>query len=185
MRHGVRRDGTPLLVMPSNEFTGLSDEDLAAIVAYARSVPTVKQPPLPVELGPVLRALAVAGQVNVAADEIDHAKSHPLHVAAAPTADYGRYLSEGCKGCHGQGFSGGKIPGAPPEWKPAANITPSGIGHYSLEDFSRILRTGRRPDGSAVDSLMPWRAINQMTDVEIEAIYRFLKTVPARPYGTR
>src|SRR5262245_3274022 len=39
VRHGVRRDGTPLFIMPAIEHTGLSDTDLGAIVAYARSLP--------------------------------------------------------------------------------------------------------------------------------------------------
>lgn len=185
VRHGVRRDGRPYLVMPSEEFTGMSDDDLGAIAAYVRSLPPVRRAKLPVELGPVLRALATAGQVKVGADIIDHQRTHPVSVVAEPTATYGKYLAQGCTGCHGTGFSGGKIPGAPPDWKPAANITPSGIGRYSHDDFARILRTGKRPDGSAVDTLMPWRLTKSMTDTEIAALYAFLKTVPAREYGQR
>jgi hypothetical protein len=83
------------------------------------------------------------------------------------------------------GLSGGKIPGAPPDWKPAANITPAGIGHYSEAGFIGILRAGTRPDGSKIDSLMPWRLTKEMTDVELKAIYAYLKTVPAKEYGHR
>ncbi|MCC6433342.1 MAG: c-type cytochrome [Gemmatimonadaceae bacterium] len=185
VRHGVRRDGKPLLVMPSIEFTGMSDEDLAAIVAYARSLPPSPTPTLPVQLGPVLRGLSVAGQVKLSADEVRHDRAHPRRVDVAPTAAYGEYLAQGCKGCHGDGFSGGKIPGAPPDWKPAANITPAGIGRYQLADFERLIRTGRRPDGSPIDSLMPWGILKYMTDTEIQALYAYLRTVPARPYGNR
>lgn len=185
VRHGVRRDGTALVFMPSNEFTGLSDEDLAAIVAYVRTRPAVVKPTLPVKLGPLIRALAVAKQVNMAVDEVDHSKTHPTSVPVSATPTYGKYLAQGCTGCHGEGFSGGKIPGAPPDWKPAANLTPTGIGRYSLNDFTRILRTGKRPDGSAVDTLMPWKMTQHMTDTEIEAIFRYLQTVPPRAYGLR
>jgi hypothetical protein len=137
-------------------------------------------------VGPVIRALFLAGQVKLLpAEEIDHAKRHEPHVEPAPTAKYGEYLAIGCTGCHGAGLSGGKIPGAPPDWKPAANITPAGIGHYSKADFIGILRTGTRPDGSKIDSLMPWRLTKEMTDVELEAIYTYLKTVPAKEYGHR
>lgn len=129
VRHGVRRDGTPLIVMPANEFTGMSDEDLAAIVAYARSLPAAHavQPPTTVE--PVLRAFAVAGKTSLAAEQIDHARAHPARVTAEPSARYGAYLATGCTGCHGMGFSGGPIPGGPPDWKPAANLTPAGVRH--------------------------------------------------------
>lgn len=185
VRHGVRRDGTSLVLMPSAEFTGMSDEDLSAIVAYVRTLPVVNRAKLPVQLGPVLRTMAAAGQVKVAADEIDHGRAHPQSVTIAPTAEYGHYLAQGCTGCHGAHFSGGKIPGAPPDWKPAANITPAGIGRYTADDFARVLRTGARPDGSAVDTLMPWRLTKHMTDTEVAALYAFLQTVPARPYGQR
>lgn len=185
VRHGVRRDGQPMLVMPAEEFTGMSDEDLATIIAYAQSLPAVTKPTLPVQLGPVLRAMAVGKQVNLAADVVDHRRAHLTRIAAEPTATYGAYLAAGCTGCHGSGFSGGKIPGAPPDWKPAANITPTGIGHYRAEDFTRLLRTGRRPDGSAVDPLMPWKLTKEMTDTEITAVYEYLKTVAPREYGKR
>ena len=109
----------------------------------------------------------------------------PAHVEAEPTARYGAYLAAGCTGCHGPGDSGGKIPGTPPDWKPAANITPAGIGHYTEADFIRALREGRRPNGAPIDSLMPWRLTREMTDVELRALYAYLRTVPARPYGNR
>lgn len=49
----------------------------------------------------------------------------------------------------------------------------------------RALRTGRRPDGTAIDQSMPWRLMRQMTDVELRALYAYLHTLPARPYGGR
>jgi mono/diheme cytochrome c family protein len=184
VRHGVRRDNKPLFVMPSNEFTTISDEDMAAIVAYARSVPPVTTVMPPSKPGPVLRALHVAGQLDFRpAAEIDHKATHLASIAAEPTPEYGKYLAAGCTGCHGPGFGGGKMPGAPPDWKPAANITPKGIGHYSEADFARLIRSGTRPDGSQVDAQMPWKMLSVMSDTEISAIYRYLRTVPAKEYG--
>jgi mono/diheme cytochrome c family protein len=186
VRHGVRRDSTPLLLMPSHEFTGISDEDLGSIAAYARSLPGVSLAPPPSRAGPVIRALSLGGGVVLLpAETIDHTKSHPGRVEAEPGPRYGAYLAAGCVGCHGPTLSGGKIPGAPPDWKPAANITPEGIGHYTEEAFITALRTGRRPDGSPIDSLMPWRLTKQMTDVELRAVYAYLRTVPPKPYGSR
>jgi mono/diheme cytochrome c family protein len=187
VRHGVRRNGKPLIFMPSQEFTRLTDDDLAAIVAYARSVPPVRRVMPASYAGPMLRALTVAGKVNVvSADSIDHARPHEAMVVVEATPAYGKYLASGCTGCHGDGLSGGRIPGAPPEWGPAANITPAGIGQWTEADFVRALRTGRRPDGTSIDStVMPIRLLRQMTDVETAALYAYLRTVPARPYGNR
>ena len=186
VRHGIRRDGTPLRVMPAQELTTMADDELEAIVGYIKSVPPVSTTQPPLKLGPLIRALFVAGQVKLlAAEQIDHTKPHVPHVEPEPTAKYGEYLAVGCAGCHGPGLSGGKIPGGPPDWKPAANITPTGIGRYSQADFIHVMRTGARPDGSQADSLMPYRLFKNMTDVELQAIYAYLQTVPPKPYGNR
>jgi len=42
IRHGVKPDGTPVMVMPSEDFNRLTDPDFAAIVAYVRSLPPKK-----------------------------------------------------------------------------------------------------------------------------------------------
>jgi mono/diheme cytochrome c family protein len=186
VRHGARRDSTALIIMPAHEFTGISDDDLGSIAAYANSLPGVSVAPPPTRAGPVIRALALAGGVTLLpAEIIDHQKPHPSRVEAEPGPHYGAYLAAGCTGCHGPTLSGGKIPGAPPDWKPAANITPEGIGHYSEQSFMIALRTGKRPDGTAIDTLMPWRLTKQMTDVELRALYAYLRTVPPKPYGGR
>lgn len=189
VRHGIRPDGSALLIMPAQEFTGMSDDDLAAIVAYARSVPAVTVPPPASRAGPLIRALYLGGQVKLlAAEQIaDHAKPHVRRVEAAPDARYGAYVAAGCTGCHGAGFSGGKIPGAPPDWGPAANITPGGnVGRWSEAQFVHAIRTGERPDGSRIDGkLMPLKILGQMEETELRAVYQYLRTLPAREYGNR
>jgi cytochrome c553 len=164
----------------------MSDEDVGRIVAYARSTAPVATTLPASRAGPVLRALHVAGQLDMRpAAEINHAATHLTSIRAEATPEFGQYLAAGCTGCHGPGFGGGKIPGAPPNWKPAANITRGGIGHYTEADFARVLRTGIRPSGTPVDSIMPWKLTRHMTDTAISAIYRFLRTVPTKAYGTR
>ena len=181
IRHGVRRDGTSLRVMPAQEFTTIADDELEAMVSYIRSVPPVTATLPSPRAGPIILALYVAGQVKLLpGEEVDHTKPHATHVEPEVTAQYGAYLAAGCTGCHGPTLSGGKIPGAPPDWRPAANITPAGIGHYSEADFIRVLREGKRPDGSSVDSLMPWRLTKSITDVELKAVYAYLRSVPTK-----
>lgn len=186
IRSGVRHDGHGLLFMPSNDYNYLSDEDVGAIIAYLRSRPPVSRTLPANELKFLARALWTTGMVPMmTADEIDHAKPAVARVAASTAPEYGHYLANvgGCTGCHGPGLSGGKIPGTPPEWKPASNLTPSGIGRWSESDFRTALRTGRRPDGTPIDTLMPWKASGKMTDAEITALYAYLKTVPAKEFG--
>jgi mono/diheme cytochrome c family protein len=91
-----------------------------------------------------------------------------------------------CTGCHGPGLSGGPIAGGPPDWPPAANLTPTGLGHYTEADFIRALREGVRPGGVPIDAAMPVARITRhMTDVELRALYAYLRSVPPRPYGSR
>jgi len=59
IRYGVKADGKALLFMPSDAFTHFSDADLAAIIAYVKSVPPVDQVTAPPRIGPVMRALSV------------------------------------------------------------------------------------------------------------------------------
>lgn len=188
IRHGVKPDGSVLLFMPSEEFQYLDDEDAAALIAYLKSLPPVDREIGRNSVGPLGRALYAKGDIPlVPAQLVDQTAAHPAKVPMDVSVEYGRYIADigGCKGCHGPGLSGGHIPGTPPDWKPAANLTPTGIGHYTEEDFFRALREGKRPGGAPIDSLMPVRFTKNMTDDEIRAVYMFLKTVPAKEYGNR
>ncbi|MEP6620626.1 MAG: cytochrome c [bacterium] len=182
IRHGVDPTGKALKVMPSSDYANLSDEDLAAIIAFVKSRPPVNKEVPAIVLGPVGRALLVGGKLPILhAERIDHAKPHIKAVTVATTAEYGGYLvTFGCKGCHSASLAGGHIADGPPDWPPAANLTPSGpTKTWSEEDFRRLLRAGKRPDGSAVNDVMPWRSIGRLTDDEIRAMYLYLRTVPA------
>lgn len=186
VRHGVRRDSTPLTVMPAHEFTGFADEDLAAIIAWTRSLPPVTDSHPAMKVGPVGRALHTAGElVLYPAERIDHAASHPVRVVPAPDAQYGKYMAAGCMGCHGPTYSGGKIAGAPPEWPAAGNLTPTGMKAYDEASFFAALRTGKRPDGTALRPPMDPKMMGAMTDVEIRSIWAFLQTLPPRETGAR
>jgi mono/diheme cytochrome c family protein len=187
IRHGIAPDGHGLFLMPSGDFARITDIDMADLVAFVRSVPAVDRESVPLRIGPVSRALLLAGKIRLAADEIDHNALRPDVVEPGPTVAYGRYLAVGCTGCHGPNYSGGKIEAGPPSWPHAANLTPDPSGHLSHwteADFFAALRTRRRPDGTQIDPVMP-AVFGQMSDVELKAIWRFLKTLPPVPTGTR
>lgn len=183
LRHGVAPDGTPLVFMPSFEYYYLSDEDLGALIAYLKQLPPTGPQMAEPALGPMGRAMMVMGQGNfqLSAARIEHDAPRPEAPEPGPTAAYGEYLAHSCKGCHGADLSGGPISGAPPDWPPAANITPheDGIGSWNIKDFVRAMREQRRPDGSSIDPVMP-ADMGQMTDQELAALWTYLQTVEPR-----
>ena len=96
-------------------------------------------------------------------------------------------MAVACTGCHGPEFSGGAIPGVPPTFPAAANLTPhaTGLGGWSYSEFQIVMRTGARPDGTEVDPFMPWPAYSQMTDTELGALWAYLQAQPAKEVGGR
>lgn len=188
IRHGVAQEGRALVLMPSAEYASFSDEDLGSVIAYFKTLATVDRDTVPVKLGPVARTLLVAGKFKLAADEINHDNLRPpTSVKSGVTLEYGRYLSVGCTGCHGTNFSGGKIDIGPPDWPHAANLTPHESGRlakWTEEDFITTLRTAKRPDGTEVSPVMP-RAFGNLNDVELKALWLYLKSIPAAPTGKR
>lgn len=188
VRHGVGRDGRGLFIMPSIDYVRLHDTDLAALYAYLRQLPPVTRPVDAVTLGPVGTMLVATDQIHASdAMIIDHAAPHTAVLSADTTAAYGEYLawSGGCHGCHGPGLGGGKIPGTPPDWPPASNISSSGLAAYDYPAFVRAMRDGVRPDGSKLHPVMPVQYTKQMTDVETRALWLHLQASPARAFGER
>ncbi len=187
LEHGVDPEGKSVYFMPAEEFTHMSDQDLADIIAYIRSVPPVDAEHPEPAIGPMGRILFLTGQLPLMpAELIDHGAPRPTAPQPGPTAEYGAYLATTCAGCHGPTFSGGTIPGAPPGTVPAANITQGGelIG-WSEADFAKAVRTGEKPSGHQIDSFMPVKNFADMTDDEVTAVWLYLKSLPAKPFGGR
>ncbi len=188
IRHGVAPGGRPLLIMPAEDYNRLTNDDFAALVAYLRQMPPAEGGGAEVRLPMIVRALYGAGLIRDAAEKIDHALPPSTPVAEAATPEHGAYVANACIGCHGPGLSGGRIPGAPPEWPPAANLTP-GEGsvmprYVDAKSFVAMIRSGLRPDGSAVSTVMPFGALSEMSEVDLEAIYQHLKQLAPRAAGS-
>ena len=189
VRHGLAPDGRMLVIMPTRDFTSLTDADTADLIAYMQQLPPVDRVWKPLSVGPIPRVQMLLGQVPLAeARVVDQHAAHAAAIVPAPTAEYGSYLAHTCSGCHGEHFSGGRIPGLPPSFPVVANITPdpaTGIGRWTKTDFYTAVRSGKRPDGSSIDPFMPWGTFKQMTDTELDALWAFLQTQPPRPAGQR
>ena len=183
IRHGVAPDGRGLLIMPSHEFAPMSDEDVTAVIAHIRTLLPVDRELPANRVGPLGRALYLAGQIPlVPAELIDHGAPPMAAPPEGPTAVYGAYLATTCTGCHGSGLAGGPMHGGPPGGPLAANLTPdpeSGLGTWTEADFRRALHDGVRPDGRPLSPAMPVSMTKHLTDIEVAAIWAYLQTLPA------
>jgi len=188
IRHGVGGDGRLLFIMPSPEYYALSDKDLGDLVAYIKSLPPIDNVLPRRSLGPIGRMLLLRGELRPVAATIDHDAPRGEAPPRGATVAYGAYLANVCMGCHGEGFSGGPIPGGEPGSAPAGNLTPhdeTGIGTWSLEDFVETLRTGVDPEGHELDESMPWQVVAEYGDDELEALYLYFNTLPPTEKGNR
>lgn len=185
LRHGVARDGRGLLFLPANAYNNLSAEDLGAVIAAVKQFPPVDRENEPPTVGPLGRVLNVMGMFPVqAAEAIDHTKPAPAAVSFTTEVDHGNYLvsSGGCVDCHREDLAGGRMPGTPPEIPPAANLTAAGpLVKYQPAEFVTLFRTGKRPDGTQLHEMMPWKSFGKMTDVELAAVFAYLRSLPERP----
>ena len=189
VRHGVKPDGTPAMVMPSEDYNRLTDADLASLVAYVRQLPPVAGGRAQIQFPAVVRVLYAAGVIPDAAQKIDHSLPPAQPVPEAVSVEHGKYVAGMCIGCHGANLSGGKIPGGPPDWPAAANLTPGEgsvmTGYAKADQFVAMMRTGKRPDGAAVSPVMPFAALKEINDTDLKALHVFLKSLPPRPAGGR
>ncbi len=95
-----------------------------------------------------------------------------------------------CGNCHspkgppdvvaGKDFSGGLTWDLPPFKVTAPNITEdkeTGIGAWSDDDIKKLLRTGLRPDGTPIASVMPTGFYGIITEPDMDAIVAYLRTL--------
>ncbi|HEX2091932.1 MAG TPA: hypothetical protein VHG28_05995 [Longimicrobiaceae bacterium] len=193
IRTGEDREGQVLApVMPYEWLHGMSDRDALAVARYLRSQEPVRNP---VRNRPNL-VYRVARLLFLGPERAPPGTSSPR----APTAEYGRYLADHvglCADCHTPRTGIRSTPdrdrlyagdASPPGGFPAnpANLTPdsaTGIGRWSEADFLRTLRTGVNPGGDTLHPFMPWREYRRMSDDDLRALYRYLRTL--RPVRNR
>jgi mono/diheme cytochrome c family protein len=191
IRHAVNADGglSPFMKVALGP---MADEDLAAIVAYLRSLEPVAREVPSSDVFFIGDALFAFGVFTPA-----HKMAPPfVGESEKPSVERGRYLAEGpanCVGCHTQAdpmndmaftnapFSGGgphqsaKDPSmvyVPP------NLTPH-AKHGATSRYDEDAWVARFRQASPYpDSMMPWRNYAQMTDADLRSLYRFLSSLP-------
>ncbi len=185
IQEGVDKDGRALFpIMPYQRFRNFTDEDLASVIVYLRSIPPVKSP---------MPLTTLNFPLNYIVKTIPEPLTAPVAQRARTTPEArGEYIVEtaiGCGDCHtptnqgvplaGMGFAGGESFDDPSQAKRiySANITmdPSGIAHYDEALFINTLRTGRVP-GRMISHIMPFENFKNMTDDDLKDIFAYLKT---------
>lgn len=188
IRYGVRPDGRTLMWMPTDEHHWWPDADLQAVVSYVRSLPPVDNEAPPAIVRPLGRILTSFGVMKTLSHSmIDPNAPRETVPDPAPTAEYGAFLARGCRGCHGEQLSGGRIPGAPASLPVPLNLTPhaTGLGGWTKEQFFTVINTGVRPDGRTLDPFMPLAVTRGMNDTEKSALWAYLQSLEPRPLGER
>ncbi len=185
IRHGVNPQGRGLMIMHSDVFHNLSEEDLGAVIAYVKGVPPVDNEVPERRLLPLGRILVALGLFDsetipfIPAERIDHSAPFVEMPEQGATAEYGQYLMSItlCSMCHGPDLRGG--PALEPESPPGPNITGYGApGGWSEEQFVSTIRTGVTPYGKTLDpAFMPWDVFAKITDEELGAMWRFLASL--------
>jgi mono/diheme cytochrome c family protein len=184
IREGKRPDGTLIgPPMPIGLYRGLSDNDVAAIVAYLRSVPAVANPvpkseyrmPLPPSYGPPVGSVP--------------------DVSPADKLAWGRYLAGPaghCMECHStpgpQGApdlanqlgAGGMVFTGPWGTSVASNLTPKGLAGYTDAALKKVITTGVRPDGSKLKPPMGTAYYARMSAPDLDAVVAYLRSLPPK-----
>lgn len=189
LRYSVGSNGR--CIFPFMPFQELSDEDLTAILSFLRSQEPVKHQMKKTELTFLGKAVTTLGMIKPVGPKKDPAKS----VKIDTTVEYGSYLAQSvanCIGCHtkrdlktgafiGEPFAGGFI------FKPeplsmgygfvSPNITPdveTGImATWDEQTFMTRFKKNRVHKGSP----MPWGSFSRINDLEVKALYKFLKSL--------
>jgi mono/diheme cytochrome c family protein len=194
VRDGVSRDGRLLMPpMPFASWKEMSDEDARAIVAYLRTVPSVRN-----EVNREGNRIPFLLHLGTALGLIHH---EPAAAVKAPErADrkaYGAYLSKLglCWECHSLGKSGPSdaeqdlMAGSrralfEPEYGRvyARNLTPdpeTGLGRYTADQIKRALRTGRRLDGKPMGAPMSLVIphVSRWSEDDLDALATYLTSL--------
>lgn len=193
LHEGVSPEGYDYFpAFPYTAFTAMSDGDIADLWAYLRTLAPVAQADRPHALTPPF-----GWRFLLPAWRLLFFRAGPLPPAPGKNAEWrrGDYLVNAvahCGECHtprnwlgglerSRGFAGNP---AGPDGQKAPNITPdakTGIGDWSVEDITTLLKSGQTPDFETVGRGMAEvvKGTAALTDSDRRAIAAYLKALPA------
>jgi cytochrome c553 len=170
IRLGLRADGSELWGMPSEIFTRLEGVDMAALIAFLRSLRPAGRVQPRIVFGPRGRRQVARGEYRPA-PRLAREGRDTLPARLDGSHDLARYMTRAtCGECHGLALGGNQWPGesSPPDLVVA--------GTYTRREFRHLMRTGE-PPGARRLGLMAQVARGRfahLTDREVDAIYDYL-----------
>jgi mono/diheme cytochrome c family protein len=183
IREGIGHDGRALFpLMPYQHLRHMSDEDLASLVAYIRTLTPVRH-----ELPPTEIIFPVKYLIRSVPDKVTEPVIAPDR---SDQLKWGQYLVTiaSCTECHtpqtrgnvppGMQYSGGFTLVGPWGSVASANITPdaTGIGYYDEALFIQAMRTGY-VKARKLNSIMPFGEFQGLTDDDLKAMFAYLRTL--------
>src|SRR5690349_5751229 len=183
IREGIGHDGRALFPrMPYQHLRHMSDEDLASLVTYIRTLAPVRHKLPPTEI-----IFPVKYLIRSVPDPVTEPVSAPDR---NDQLKWGEYLVTiaSCTECHtpqtrgnvppGMQYSGGFTLVGPWGSVASANITPdaTGIGYYDEALFIQTMRTGY-VKARKLNSIMPFGEFQGMTDDDLKAMFAYLRTL--------
>jgi mono/diheme cytochrome c family protein len=183
IREGIGHDGRTLFpIMPYQNYRQMSDEDLASVIAYVRTVPAVRN-----QLPTTKMPFPLNFSIQNVPQPLDAAVPAPDQSTPVKRGDYLVRMSS-CADCHtpqeqgqplpGMDFAGGFLIHEPTGDVVSHNITPaaSGIGYYNDTTFVQAMRTGK-VGARHLHASMPWYFYAKMTDEDLKSMFAFLQTL--------
>jgi hypothetical protein len=188
IQEGVAKDGRALFpIMPWMNFRHMTDEDLASVIVYLRSIPPIKHVVPTTKLIFPLSLIVKTMPEPLTAPEPQRTRT--------TAAERGAYLVTlaSCRDCHstqdnrgkplpGMDMAGGNLFHNPTDLSQhvfTANITmdPAGIAHYDEAFFVQTLQSGYLP-GRPLSHIMPFEDYRNVTNNDLADMFAYLQTVP-------
>ena len=191
---GISKDGSALFPnMPYLVYGKMDREDIYSVIAYIRSLPSIKndvpKDEVKFPMSMIMKTIPMEKQFTQKPDKKD-------------IIAYGEYMVKGasCSDCHtpskdgvpipGKEFAGGieiNLPGN--TVVRTANLTPdneTGLGLWTKEQFIKRFKQCSDPSygntpykPGEFQTIMPWTIYAGLTEEDLGAIYEYLRTIPA------
>lgn len=184
IREGKRPDGSTIgPPMPMGLYRGLSDADLAAMIAYLRTVPAVRNAtersvyriPLPDAYGPPIAT--VSAPADDAVSRGAYLAGPVAHCVECHTPMVNGHSDFSRTGAGGMEFRG------PWGVSVARNITPhaNGLGGWSDAEIIRAVTTGVSANGRQLMPPMAFWAYREMSERDLSDLIAYLRSLPPQP----